>query len=468
MATAVVMPQLGNSVESSIIVAWKKQKGEQVSAGEIICEVETDKATIDVESPASGVLLETFFAAGDDVPVKVNIAAIGEPGEDAESLRPDGSTTQSAVPVVSAAAPAPARAEINGASASAAPVPATMPVTGEKPGVSPRARSLAARKEVDLSNIVGTGPGGRIIERDVQAALESQPRLTPVARSMVESGEYVAPDRGSGTGGRVTKRDLLPATPAEPAIEPAPVGATHASPLPAASLPDEIETIPLKGMRKVIATRMLESMQTTAQLTLNTSADARAVLAYRERLKNSAEALGLQKVTVNDLILFVTARTLLQFPELNALFQGDSIARYKQVHLGFAVDTPRGLIVPVIRGAHMLSLRDLSAEAKRLGAACLNSTIKPDEISGGTFTVTNLGSLGIESFTPILNPPQVAILGVSAIVLKPVELDGKIQLVKHIGLSLTINHQVVDGAPAARFLQALTQNIAGLELMLAL
>lgn len=460
------MPQLGNSVESSIIVAWKKQKGEQVSAGEIICEVETDKATIDVESPASGVLLETFFAAGDDVPVKVNIAAIGEPGEDAESLRPDGSTTQSAVPVVSAAAPAPARAEINGASASAAPVPATMPVTGEKPGVSPRARNLAARKEVDLSNIVGTGPGGRIIERDVQAALESQPRLTPVARSMVESGEYVAPDRGSGTGGRVTKRDLLPTV----APEPAAVGTPPvvSVPEPAASISDEIETIPLKGMRKVIATRMLESMQTTAQLTLNTSADARALLAYRERLKNSAEALGLQKVTVNDLILFVTARTLLQFPELNALFHGDSIARYKQVHLGFAVDTPRGLIVPVIRGAHMLSLRDLSAEAKRLGAACLNSTIKPDEISGGTFTVTNLGSLGIESFTPILNPPQVAILGVSAIVLKPVELDGKIQLVKHIGLSLTINHQVVDGAPAARFLQALTQNIAGLELMLAL
>jgi pyruvate dehydrogenase E2 component (dihydrolipoamide acetyltransferase) len=226
--------------------------------------------------------------------------------------------------------------------------------------------------------------------------------------------------------------------------------------------------LPLKGTRKVIAARMLESMQTTAQLTLNTAADARALLAYRERLKASPEALGLQKVTINDLILFVTARTLLQFPELNTLFQGDTITRHKSVHLGFAVDTPRGLIVPVIRSAHRLSLRQLAAEARRLSQACLDSTVKPDEISGGTFTVTNLGSLGIESFTPILNPPQVAILGVSAITLRPVEVEGSVTFVKHLGLSLTINHQVVDGAPAARFLQALTGNLTNLDIMLAL
>jgi pyruvate dehydrogenase E2 component (dihydrolipoamide acetyltransferase) len=218
----------------------------------------------------------------------------------------------------------------------------------------------------------------------------------------------------------------------------------------------------------VIAERMWESLQNSAQLTLNASADARAMLAYRKRLKNSDETLGLQKVTINDLLLFVVSRTLPLYPEVNALFVDNTISRYKNAHLAVAVDTPRGLVVPVIRNAQALSLKQIADEAKRLATGAMDGSVSPDELTGGTFTVTNLGSLGIESFTPILNPPQVGILGVGNINLKPVEVDGEVKFMPHLGLSLTINHQVVDGAPAARFLQTLSQRLAELELLLAI
>ncbi|MBC6935773.1 MAG: 2-oxo acid dehydrogenase subunit E2 [Chloroflexi bacterium] len=449
MATVVTMPRLGNTVESSIIVRWIKQKGETVAEGEALCEVETDKATLEVPSPVSSTLLEMFFAEGDDVPVMTTIAAIGAPGENVESLRPGGAV--SAVPAAAPAEPPAGRqpaAEQSSAPAAGAEVPVV--------GVSPRARSLAKQKGFDPVGLAGSGPGGRVIERDVLAALAARPRMTPLAQAMVSKGEFVAPPKGSGAGGRITSKDLSPAAAPLPAAMPQP-GAE-----------DEVEVVPVRGVRKVIAERMLASMQTTAQLTLNTSADARALLAYRKRLKNSPEALGLQKVTINDLVHFAVSRTLPLFRDLNALFEGDQISLYRAVNLGFAVDTPRGLIVPVIRRADRLSLRQLAAEASRLAAACQDGKASPDDLSGGTFTVTNLGSLGIESFTPVLNPPQVAILGVSSINLKPVEVDGQVEFVPHLGLSLTINHQVVDGAPAAHFLQALGQNLAQLDVLLAL
>jgi pyruvate dehydrogenase E2 component (dihydrolipoamide acetyltransferase) len=439
MATAIVMPKLGNSVESSVIVTWKKKKGDSISQGEAICEIETDKATIDVESPAAGTVLDIFFAAGDDVPVMTPIAAIGEAGEDVSALRP-----ASAAP---AAAPAPAVAVVPVATVA---VSAAAPVS-DFVGISPRARHLAERKEVEIEGVAGTGPGGRIIERDVQAALVNRPKLTPLARSMVEAGDFVAP---SGVGGRITSKDLQP------------------SAAPAAATPvvadDEVTVIPLKGTRKIISERMLASMQTTAQLTMNTSAEAVALQSYRARLKESSEELGLRKVTINDLILFTVSRTLPNFPDVNALFTGDSIAQHRDVNLGFAVDTPRGLLVPVIRGAHRLSLKQISAEARRLADAAQTGKMSPDELNGGTFTVTNLGSLGIETFTPILNPPQVAILGVGGISLKAVDSDEGVEFVPHLNLSITINHQVVDGAPGARFLQALCRNLAQLDVLLAL
>ena len=449
MATAVIMPRQGQSVESCLISDWKKQKGEQVAEGEVLCEVETDKALVEVESPASGTLLELFFEVGDDVPVLTNIAVIGEPDEDAGSFRPDSVTVETEV------APAEELA------ATSAPAPQTTPaqtLANGRLAISPRARNLAKQKTVDVTALAGSGPGGRIIERDVQAALTAMPKMSPLAKSMAGTGEYSVPAQGSGISGRIMSGDLTPAA-AEAVQSVAPAFS---------SLEDEVEVVQVKGVRKVIAERMWQSLQQTAQLTLNASADASALLAYRKRLKTSDESLGLQKVTINDLILLAVSRTLPQFPEVNALFTENTITKYKNVHLAVAVDTPRGLVVPVIRNAQVLSLRQIAMEAKRLADGAMDGSVSPDELSGGTFTVTNLGSLGIESFTPILNPPQVGILGVGNINLKPVDVGGEVEFVPHLSLSLTINHQVVDGAPAARFLQTLSQRLAELELLLAL
>ncbi len=460
MATAVVMPKLGNTVETSIIANWKKQKGDTVAEGEVLCEIETDKATIDVESPASGTLLELFFKVGDEIPVMTNIAAIGQPGENIDALWPASAQKPAAASAApQAAIPAAANGRDNAADTQTLPGEIRV---DEKAGISPRARNLAKSKTLDVDGIQGTGPGGRIIERDILAALTAQPKMTPLAKSMVSKGEFAVPPQGTGPGGRITSKDLMPptATPAAPAPQPAVPTRAPAG--------DEVTVIPIKGMRKIIVTRMLNSMQTTAQLTLNSFADARALQAYRKRLKSSPAALGVQDVTINDLVLYAVSRTLLQFPDLNALFADETITQYKTVHLGFAVDTPRGLIVPVIRSASQLSLKEISQTAKRLATACQDGSILPDDLSGGTFTVTNLGNLGIETFTPVLNVPQVAILGVGNISLKPVEVDGDVAFIPHLGLSLTINHQVVDGAPGARFLQALTKNLAELELLLAL
>jgi len=350
MATAVIAPKLGNSVESLIIVEWRKAVGEQVAQGEPICDVETDKATMEMESPASGTLLAQFYRAGDEVPVLANIAAIGEPGEDYRDLQPGG---EEATP--------PGPAPGGQAEASMAPPEAPRAAPAEERGqvgISPRARHLAERKGLDASTLAGSGPQGRVIERDVQAALAAQPKFSPVAEAMLREGSYQAPASGSGPGGRVMARDLVRAE--QPAGE------------------EDVEIIPLKGVRKVIAQRMLDSLQTTAQLTLNASADARSLTAYRQRLKDSPEDWGLQRVSINDLVLLAVARTLPHFPDLNALFTGDQVARYRHVHLGVAVDTPRGLMVPVVRNADSLSLKALSQEAKRLATACLEGKVAPD------------------------------------------------------------------------------------------
>jgi pyruvate dehydrogenase E2 component (dihydrolipoamide acetyltransferase) len=254
----------------------------------------------------------------------------------------------------------------------------------------------------------------------------------------------------------------------------------------------EVREVKVTGIRKLISERMLASLQTTAQLTMHTAADARCLQSMRKKFKESPEALGLRSVTINDMVLYAVARTLTRFPDMNALFVGDTLRQHSSVHLGFAVDTPRGLMVPVVKDAHALSLRDTAREAARLVAGCREGGITPQEMTGGTFTVTNLGTFGVHGFTPVLNAPQVGILGVGAIVPGPVmdpdgaksaeyvgaksaeyvgaksaEYDGAVSFVAQIGLSLTINHQVVDGAPGARFLQALAEDIARFDLLLA-
>ncbi len=422
MAETIVMPKLGNTVESAILLAWHAQVGDHIRAGDLLCEIETDKATLEVESSATGTLLAQLVAVGDEAPVLADIAIVGVKGESIDELLP---ASQPAAPAIS---PLPQ-----------ADLPPAQPADAARQRISPRARNLAQRKQLDTSGLQGSGPQGRIIERDIEAALAARPNVTPVAQNMLASGDY---QLGESSGGRVTKADLLPIAPSR-----------------------GVKEIPLRGTRKLIAQRMLHSLQSSAQLTLNASADAAALRSFRARLKASDAALGLRDIGINELLLYAVARTLPNFPALNAHFENDIIYQHQAVHLAQAVDTERGLLVPVIREAHKLSLRGLAARAQELAAACRSGKILPDQLQGGTFTVSNLGNYGIESFTPVLNPPQVTLLGVGNIQLKAVERAGEVAFVPHIGLSLTINHQVVDGAPAARFLAALSKNIADIDLL---
>ena len=395
MAEKVIMPRQGQSVETCLILAWKKKVGEKVSEGEVLCEVETDKAAFEVEAPVSGTVLKIFFQEGEDVAVLALIALIGEPGEKLAEA-PE--------------APTPPGHSLEGVSEAAGPAgPSKADKTGPQ-RISPRARNLAKEKGLDITGLAGTGPGGRILERDVRLAL---------------------------AGGRG------PAAVGGPSL----VGVTE---------------IPVKGIRKLIAERMSASLQNTAQLTMSAQAEAERLLAFRERLSS------VDKLSINDLVLYAVARTLPGFKHLNAHFLGDKILVFDQIHLGFAVETPRGLMVPVIRNAHTLTLREIGAEKRRLAEACLKGKISPDELTGGTFTVTNLGVFNIESFTPLLNPPQVAVLGVCSVQPRPVlsPVGGKVRFVPHLGLSLTIDHQAVDGTPAARFLNQLARSIANFDLLL--
>ena len=442
MATIVVMPQLGNSVESCIIVEWMIAEGDSVAVDQTLASIETDKSTMEVPSTAEGTVLKLLWEEGDEVPVKDPLIIVGEPGEDISGLVPGGDA---------APAEADAPAEVDApAEQSAAPAFATERATG---AVSPRARALAASNGVDASSISeGSGPHGRVIERDVAAAIAAGPVLTSAARAA-----GVRATEGTGIGGRVSVADAGRTPEAAPA-------AAVAAPAAAADFPGASTSAPLKGVRKVVAKRMMESLTTTAQLTLNTTANAAGILAMRKKVKNADPALGLGKITLNDLVCFAVSRTLPKYPVFNAHLEDGVLTQFEQVHLGFACDTPRGLLVPVIRSAQALGLKAFSDEAKRLVGGAIDGTIAPDFLSGGTFTVSNIGSFGIETFTPVINLPQTAILGVGAITPRPtVAADGTIGVEQRINLSLTIDHQVIDGADGARFLRDLVAAIENID-----
>ena len=442
MATIVVMPQLGNSVESCIIVEWMIAEGDTVSVDQTLASIETDKSTMEVPSTAEGTVLKLLWEEGDEVPVKDPLIIVGEPGEDISGLVPGGD-----------AAPAEADAPAEQAAAApeaAAPAFATERATG---AVSPRARALAASNGVDASAIAeGSGPHGRVIERDVAAVIAAGPVLTSAARAA-----GVSAAEGTGIGGRVSVADAGRTAEAAPA-------AAVAAPAAAADFPGASTSAPLKGVRKVVAKRMMESLTSTAQLTLNTTANAAGILAMRKKVKNADEALGLNKITLNDLVCFAVSRTLLKYPVFNAHLEDGVLTEFEQVHLGFACDTPRGLLVPVIRSAQALGLKAFSDEAKRLAGGAIDGSLSPDFLSGGTFTVSNIGSFGIETFTPVINLPQTAILGVGAITPRPaVAADGTIGVEQRLNLSLTIDHQVIDGADGARFLRDLVAAIENID-----
>jgi pyruvate dehydrogenase E2 component (dihydrolipoamide acetyltransferase) len=420
MAIAVLMPKQGQSVESCLIIKWNKKVGEKIKAEEPICEVETDKAVFEVVAPETGTMLNIFYKEGDDVPVLNTIAIIGQPGEKIDHLVPKKTVSVSEEEYV----------ENQKAITSDESVKKTRPsFEAGLISISPVARRFAEKKGIDFSQLTGSGPGGRIIKRDVEKAIPEQEQLATVADTAKTISDVTLPTK---------ERDI--------------------------SFPGPVKEIPVKGVRQLITERMLTSLQSTAQLTLNTSADASSLLSYRKWLKSSPTKLGLDRITINDLVIYAVAKTLPRYTALNAHFLKDKILEFKQVHLGFAVDSPRGLMVPIIHNAHLLSLKEIFKEARRLNTACQEDTILPDELNGGTFTVTNLGTMGIESFTPILNIPQVAILGVCSISLKPIMKDNEIKFIPHIGLSLTFDHRAVDGAPAAKFLQELNMVIANFDL----
>ena len=448
MATEVLMPRQGQSVESCIIIEWKVNEGDVVTEGQPLCEVETDKATFEVEATASGTVLGIFYPADADVDVLKVIAAIGEPGEDISGLRPEEpqNVEQGTEEPQKEEEGTPSDEVENPSSVQSSVIEIQPSAKGV--GASPRAKNLAEKKGVDVSTISGSGPNGRVIERDVAAAQT----VSPAAQAKAAADGLAIPSEGTGMGGRVLAADLGR-------------GDMHVA--RTAEFPGAITEVPVKGVRKVVASRMLASLQNTAQLTLNASADARSILGYRAKCKAAPEEAGVGGISINDVVLYATVKTLAEFPELNAHYLGDKIVNFENVHLGFAVDTPRGLMVPVIRYANLMTLKQLSAEAKRLAKACFDGTVDPDALSGGTFTVTNLGAAGIESFTPVLNAPEVGILGVCNIQPKPVMNGSDVEFVPHMGLSLTFDHCAADGAPAARFLVSLKQKLAAFELTLA-
>ncbi|MBE7048348.1 MAG: 2-oxo acid dehydrogenase subunit E2 [Ruminococcaceae bacterium] len=446
MATPVIMPRQGQSVESCIIAKWHKKKGDQINVGDQLFTYETDKATFDEEATVAGTLLEVFFEEGDDVECLLNVCVIGEAGEDVSAFRPAGDDV--AAPVAAETAPqaaAPAATEVVAAKVS--------DTAKDNLFISPRAKNHAEKLGVDTRFAEGSGPNGRVIERDIEALAQSGVAFTKAAQTAAAGSSDKF--EGTGIGGRVTTGDLKkPVAQAVAEAMNAQEGVAYTD-------------VPLTNIRKVISKAMHNSLASTAQLTLNTSFDATEIMAYRKKLKANAEKLGLGNITLNDIVLYAVSRTLLAHQDLNANMLDDKMRIFNHVNLGVAVDTPRGLMVPNIFCAELKSLAEISAETKDLAKACQGGTISPDLLSGGSFTVTNLGSFGIESFTPVLNAPQTGILGVDTIVQKAKEVDGEIVFYPAMGLSLTFDHRAVDGAPAAKFLQDLKANLENFSVLLA-
>jgi len=466
MAEPILMPRQGQSVESCIISEWFVKKGDTVKEGDKLFSYETDKAVFEEEAKVSGVVLDIFFKEGDDVPVLTNVGVIGEAGEDYSALIPGG-----AAPARESAAPEQKQEEKQPEAQQASPVTqseqaADKPAASGTGFISPRARNLAEKTGVDIRFAVPTGPNGRTIERDIRLLQQQGHLISAGAKEGYMSIEQ--PISGSGLGGRITTQDLqeqavLAKAQDVGAAQAMSAAATAAQAQPAAAYRD----VKLSNIRKVIARSMHESLAQMAQLTLNASFDATEILRYRQQLKAGAEKLGLSNITINDIIIYAASRVLPKHEAINAHFLGDSMRYFSDVNMGVAVDTDRGLMVPTLMNANKKSLNEISIEAKELAQACQKGTINPDKLKEGTFTITNLGVLGIETFTPVINPPQTAILGVNTIVQKVRENNGTIEVYPSMQLSLTFDHRAVDGAPAARFLKDLKEALENFTILLA-
>ena len=443
------MPKQGQSVESCIVSEFKKKVGDSVKVGDVLFGYETDKATFEEESQVEGTVLAIFYKDGDEIPVLQNVMVIGQPGESFEEFAPSSETHATLGTVrggtVSAANGGVERSETvsEGSSPSAAAIPGAP--------ASPRARKLADEKGVNLDAVAGSGPGGRIIERDVLATAAAQGKLSGLAKAKMAEGGMIAGE-GSGLAGTVKAGDLK-------------VWKPNHSDIPGEGV--EFETVKMSNMRKLIAKSMYNSLQNTAQLTHMLGADARKLQALRKKAKKALEEGKVDaNITINDFVCFAVIKALQKFPEVNSHCLGDAMRIFKTVNLGCAVDTERGLMVPCVKNSENLSISELSKALKKLADDCKKGSINPDLLASeaASFTVSNLGGFGVEWFTPIINVPQSAILGVGTITLRPKMEDGKVEFVPYLGLSLTYDHRAIDGGQATRFLKAVATEIENLEI----
>ena len=419
----VVIPKLGLTMTEATVVEWHKREGDFVNKGEVLFTLENEKSTLDIEAPASGVL-HIVAPAGQTVPVLGEIGRLagaaaasgGAPGEPVAATSP----TAGAAPPAS---PTPA-------------VPAAGPSTGAPLRASPRARSLAKQRGLSpaaLAGVAGSGPRGMLVAGDVPQAGAASSRVSPLARKIAaEAGLDLSAVSGSGVRGMIMRKDV------EGALEP-----------PSAATPP----LPLTGLRGVIAQRLSASWRERPQVTLTTEADATALVSARQQLIAETG----QKVAYDALLVKMVARALQDHPALNVRLGPAGIEHLAEINVGVAVDTDRGLLVPVVRDVAHRSLEQINEELQRLAERARAGRSLPDELTGGTFTLTNLGMFDVDAFTPIINPPECAILGVGRILAKPVALGGQVVVRDMVALSLSFDHRLVDGGPAARCLQRIKQ-----------
>ena len=443
MPTEILLPQWGMEMDEGTVVRWLKKEGDEIQEGEPLVEIETAKLTTELESFASGVVARIVVPEGETVPIRAVLAVIAAPGE----VIPGEAVEAPARPMASPAAPA------------------TLGATG-RPGaqVVPAARRLAKERGIDLSLVQGSGPNGRIVIADVERAIEvvkegseepegaSAPRVqvVPAARRLArELGIDLAVVQGSGPNGRIVIADVERAVESEGQGSGDTVVGDYEEPGQFRAGPVS-SSIPMEGIRQTIASRMLQSLQTMAQVTLTIEADVTQAMLLREGLSRHMEGGSLSPL---HLAAKAAAKALQQHPRLNAIQTGDSIQLMEQVNIGLAVSLPEGLVTPVLRDVPEKGLGQIAREARELAGRARENRSTPQDVSGGSFTITNLGAYDIDAFTPIINPPQVAILGVGRAVEKPVIRDGEFAKATMMFLSLTFDHRVVDGAPAAEFLQ---------------
>ena len=444
MAVVVILPKQGQSVESCIITEIKKKKGDTVKKGDVLFSYETDKASFEEESPSDGIVLESFYNEGDEVPVLLNMMIIGQPGEDYSALlgvEVSGKEQEvSKEEVVIPEKTQPVNLSIN--------QPIKQSTNQQSAFVSPRAKNLAAKESVDSGQLAGSGPKGRVIEKDVLSALENRPKMTPLAKQIAAQENIQPQGTGSGLAGTAKSTDLL-------SVQNTVYGIDY-------------EDKKISNMRKLIAKAMHSSLQNSAQLTHHLGADARRMMELRKKVKKAMEAGTLTtNITINDMVCFAVIKALKKFPNVNSHFLDDTMRLFNKVHLALAVDTERGLMVPVVRNADDLSITGLANQFKEIANGCRKGGISPELLAAeaGTFTVSNLGNYGVEMFTPVINLPQSAILGVNTIIPRPKDLgDGVYAFVPYIGLSLTYDHRALDGGEATRFLKQIAIEIETLEI----